>query len=83
MPLWVRRQPVRSVMVYRAGEFNGETRMLLLSRKVHEQIQIGDDIVITVVRISGNLVKLGIEAPRDVPVHRGEVAAKIESGQSP
>lgn len=57
--------------------------MLLLSRKVHEQIQIGDDIVITVVRISGNLVKLGIEAPRDVPVHRGEVAAKIESGQSP
>lgn len=47
--------------------------MLVLSRKLGEQIRIGDDIVVTVVRIAGDKVKLGVTAPRETPVHRGEV----------
>jgi carbon storage regulator len=47
--------------------------MLILSRKLNEQIVIGDQIVITVVAIRGGNVRLGIEAPENVPVHRQEV----------
>lgn len=47
--------------------------MLVLSRKRDESIVINDDIVITVVEIRGDKVRLGIEAPKDVPVHRREV----------
>jgi carbon storage regulator len=47
--------------------------MLILSRKLNEQIVIGDGIVVTVVAIRGGHVRLGIEAPNDVPVHRKEV----------
>ena len=47
--------------------------MLVLSRRMSERIQIGDSIVITVVRIAGNVVRLGIEAPRDTPIVRQEV----------
>ena len=51
--------------------------MLVLSRKPDEQIVIGDGIVITVVEIRGDKVRLGIEAPRDVSVHRQEVAEAL------
>ena len=47
--------------------------MLVLSRKSGEQLLIGDDIVVTVNRISGNRVAIGIEAPRDVRIVRGEL----------
>jgi carbon storage regulator len=47
--------------------------MLVLSRKKNESIVISDTITITVVEIRGDKVRLGIEAPRDVPVHRQEV----------
>jgi carbon storage regulator len=47
--------------------------MLVLSRKRDERIVIGDNIVITVVDVRGDKVRLGIEAPIDVPVHRQEV----------
>jgi len=47
--------------------------MLILSRKLNEQIVIGDQIVITVVAIRGGNVRLGIDAPKDVPVHRQEI----------
>lgn len=47
--------------------------MLVLSRKRHEVIKIGDDIEISVVEIRGDKVRLGIEAPTEVPVHRKEV----------
>lgn len=46
--------------------------MLVLSRYEDESIVIGDDIVVTVVEIRGGKVRLGIEAPRDVPVDRSE-----------
>ncbi len=51
--------------------------MLVLSRKRDEKIVIGDSIVITIVEIRGDKVRLGIEAPPHVPVHRHEVYAAI------
>jgi carbon storage regulator CsrA len=52
--------------------------MLVLSRKQDQEIVIGDGIKITVLKIKGNTIRLGIEAPRDVKVIRGELAAKPE-----
>ena len=51
--------------------------MLILTRKKDESLRIGDDIVITVVSVSGGHVRLGIEAPRDLAVHRSEIYEKI------
>ncbi len=48
--------------------------MLVLSRKVGEKLVIGDNVVLTVNRITGNRVAIGIEAPREVPIVRGELA---------
>ena len=47
--------------------------MLVLSRKEGEQLMIGDDIVVTINRISGNRVAIGIDAPRSVRIVRGEL----------
>jgi len=47
--------------------------MLVLTRKHQEKIRIGDNIVITVLRMKGNAVRLGIEAPVEIPVIRGEL----------
>lgn len=55
--------------------------MLVLSRQRDEKIVIGDGIVITVVDIRGDKVRIGIDAPPDVPVHREEVYRSI-SGKS-
>jgi len=52
--------------------------MLVLSRKDDESIMIGDDIVITVIEIRGDKVRLGINAPIEIPVHRQEVYEAIE-----
>lgn len=54
--------------------------MLVLTRKVTDRIVIGDDIVLTVVRIDGNQVRLGIEAPRDVKIRREELASTAFAG---
>lgn len=56
--------------------------MLVLSRKKNERIVIGENIVITVVEIRGDRVRLGIEAPQEVPIHRSEVHAAIKMEQS-
>jgi carbon storage regulator len=52
--------------------------MLVLSRNLNESVMIGDDIVITIVDIRGGKVRLGIEAPPDVAVHRREVYDAIQ-----
>jgi len=52
--------------------------MLVLSRKRDEQIIIGDGITITIVEIRGDKVRLGIEAPADIPVHRQEIYDAIQ-----
>lgn len=56
--------------------------MLVLSRKKNERIVIGENVVITVVEVRGDRVRLGIEAPQEVPIHRSEVHAAIRKEQS-
>ncbi|MDG2915653.1 carbon storage regulator CsrA [Bisgaard Taxon 10/6] len=52
--------------------------MLILTRKAGETVLIGDDISITILNIRGNQVKIGIEAPKDVTVHREEIYERIK-----
>lgn len=52
--------------------------MLILSRKINEAIQIGDDIELVVISIEGDQVKLGINAPRNIEVHRKEIYLSIQ-----
>jgi carbon storage regulator len=52
--------------------------MLVLSRHRDESIMIGDDVVVTIVDIRGDKVRLGINAPQDIPVHRREVYDAIK-----
>ena len=56
--------------------------MLVLSRKKNESIVINDDIKIVVVEIRGDKVRLGVEAPKEVPVHRREVYDAIKKAQA-
>jgi carbon storage regulator len=55
-----------------------ELKMLVLSRQKDESIMIGDDVEITIVDVRGDKVRLGIIAPREVPVHRREVYEAIQ-----
>lgn len=51
--------------------------MLVLTRKIEESITIGSDITVSVLEIKGNQVKIGIKAPKDVPVYRAEIYESI------
>lgn len=53
--------------------------MLVLSRKVGERIHVGDHVSIMIVRIGNGVVRLGIDAPPDMPIMREEVKAAVES----
>jgi carbon storage regulator len=55
--------------------------MLVLSRNVGEKISIGDTISLSVVAINGNNVRFGVEAPRDISVHRAEVYERIQAAR--
>lgn len=54
--------------------------MLILTRKSGEAIRIGDNIRLKIVEIRGNQVRLGVEAPRDLAVHREEIYGLIQTG---
>ena len=56
--------------------------MLVLTRKPSEQIRIGDNIVITILKTKGKAVKIGIEAPAEIAVLRGELAASCERSEA-
>lgn len=51
--------------------------MLVLTRNTGEKIKIGDGVEVTVLPVTGNQVRLGVEAPKDVPVHREEIYQRI------
>jgi carbon storage regulator len=55
--------------------------MLILTRRVGESVVIGDEITVTVLDLKGNQIRLGIQAPKDVPVHREEVYVRLQEEQ--
>jgi carbon storage regulator len=55
--------------------------MLILTRRVGESVVIGEDVTVTVLGVKGNQVRIGINAPKHVAVHREEIAERIKNGQ--
>ena len=55
--------------------------MLILTRRVGETLMIGDDVSVTVLGVKGNQVRIGVDAPREVAVHREEIYARIKKEQ--
>jgi carbon storage regulator len=53
--------------------------MLVLSRRIGESVVVGDDITITVLEVRGDVVRVGIDAPRSVAVHRAELLEQLET----
>ena len=56
--------------------------MLILTRRVGESLMIGDDVTITVLGVKGNQVRIGVDAPKEVAVHREEILNRIEDAAS-
>ncbi len=57
------------------------TKMLILTRRVGESVYIGDDVRLTVLGVRGTQVRIGINAPKEVPVHREEIYYRIKHEQ--
>jgi carbon storage regulator len=76
------REPSRSLGSSDLSHVSKECNMLVLSRKKNESIVINDDITVVVVEIRGDKVRLGIEAPKEVPVHRREVYDAIKENEA-
>ncbi|KZY33423.1 MULTISPECIES: carbon storage regulator CsrA [unclassified Oleiphilus] len=56
--------------------------MLILTRRVGETLMVGDDVTVTVLGVKGNQVRIGVNAPRDVSVHREEIYQRIQKEKS-
>lgn len=57
--------------------------MLILTRRVGETLMVGDEVSVTVLGVKGNQVRLGVNAPKDVAVHREEIYDRIKKEQDP
>lgn len=55
--------------------------MLILTRRVGETIKIGDDVAVTVLGVKGNQVRIGIDAPKNITVHREEIYERVKREQ--
>ena len=56
--------------------------MLILTRRVGESLIIGDDVVVTVLEVKGNQIRVGVDAPRNVPVHRKEILNRTQGADA-
>lgn len=56
--------------------------MLILTRSIGENLRIGDKVIVTVLGVKGNQVRIGIDAPKDVEVHREEIYERIKIARS-
>jgi carbon storage regulator len=57
--------------------------MLILTRRVTESLMIGDDVTVTILGIKGNQVRVGVQAPKELAVHREEVYHRIREEEGP
>ena len=55
-----------------------ELHMLILARRIGEKIYLGDEVTVTVLGVKGTQVRIGIDAPEDIPVHREEIYKRIK-----
>jgi carbon storage regulator len=62
-----------------AGALEGD--MLILTRRVGESLMVGDEVTVTVLGVKGNQVRIGVNAPKDVTVHRQEIYERIQAEQ--